>query len=132
MMKTHHVALIRETDCIGCTKCLDACPTDAIIGSLNQMHTVIQNDCTGCKLCITPCPMDCIELVPAENISRDVAHYRRLSQRKKNRMAMLDEHTKLKHDNADQPPSNVALNTLQNKKAFIAEALARTKAKKQH
>lgn len=56
---------IREQDCIGCTKCLQACPTDAIVGALKMMHTVIAKDCTGCELCIAPCPTDCIELYPA-------------------------------------------------------------------
>src|SRR5262249_27528577 len=31
-------AVIREHECIGCAKCLQACPVDAIIGSSKQMH----------------------------------------------------------------------------------------------
>ena len=58
------VALIREEDCIGCTKCIQACPVDAIIGAQKKMHTVIASECTGCDLCIEPCPVDCIDLVP--------------------------------------------------------------------
>ncbi|HAV46581.1 MAG TPA: electron transport complex subunit RsxB, partial [Halomonas sp.] len=27
------VAYIREAECIGCTKCIQACPVDAIIGA---------------------------------------------------------------------------------------------------
>ena len=57
------VAVIDETACIGCTKCIVACPVDAIVGARQQMHTVIRDDCTGCKLCIPPCPVDCIDLV---------------------------------------------------------------------
>ena len=53
----------REAECIGCTKCLEACPVDAIIGAAKLMHTVIQAACTGCELCIPVCPMDCIDLV---------------------------------------------------------------------
>lgn len=57
-------AVIREDDCIGCTKCIPACPVDAIIGSGKQMHTIFTDLCTGCELCLPPCPVDCIELVP--------------------------------------------------------------------
>ncbi|MCP5325777.1 MAG: electron transport complex subunit RsxB [Oceanospirillaceae bacterium] len=58
------VAVIREAECIGCTKCIQACPMDAILGAAKQMHTVIADECTGCDLCIEPCPVDCIDLVP--------------------------------------------------------------------
>ena len=62
--KPRVVALIVEEDCIGCTKCIQACPVDAIIGAPKRMHTVIASLCTGCELCLPPCPVDCIELVP--------------------------------------------------------------------
>lgn len=57
------VAFIREAECIGCTKCIQACPVDAILGAAKQMHTVIASECTGCDLCIEPCPVDCIDLL---------------------------------------------------------------------
>ena len=57
-----HLAVIRESDCIGCTLCIAACPVDAIIGTQQQMHTVIAAHCTGCELCLEPCPVDCIDL----------------------------------------------------------------------
>ena len=56
------VAFIDEDWCIGCTLCLDACPTDAIVGSNKRMHTVMEAHCTGCELCIPVCPVDCILL----------------------------------------------------------------------
>lgn len=56
------VAFIDENWCIGCTLCIDACPTDAIIGSNKLMHTVIEEFCTGCELCLPVCPVDCILL----------------------------------------------------------------------
>lgn len=59
------VAFIREAECIGCTKCIQACPVDAILGAAKQMHTVIISECTGCDLCVEPCPVDCIDMVPA-------------------------------------------------------------------
>lgn len=61
------VAVINEETCIGCTRCIQACPVDAILGAAKQMHTVIGPECTGCKLCIEPCPVvDCITMVPVE------------------------------------------------------------------
>ena len=57
------VAFIHEEDCIGCTKCIQACPVDAILGAAKQMHTIITSECTGCDLCVDPCPVDCIEMV---------------------------------------------------------------------
>ena len=60
------VAYIREDECIGCTKCIQACPVDAILGASKAMHTVIVDECTGCDLCVEPCPVDCIDMVPVE------------------------------------------------------------------
>ena len=59
------VAWIDAAVCIGCTKCLQACPVDAIIGASRRMHTVVADACTGCDLCVAPCPVDCIEMRPA-------------------------------------------------------------------
>jgi electron transport complex protein RnfB len=64
--KGKQVAIIREDECIGCTKCIQACPVDAILGAAKQMHTVIEEECTGCDLCVEPCPVDCIDMVPVE------------------------------------------------------------------
>ncbi len=63
--KTAQVAVVVEADCIGCTKCIQACPVDAIIGVAKHMHVVIEPLCTGCELCIPACPVDCIVLLPA-------------------------------------------------------------------
>jgi electron transport complex protein RnfB len=59
------VAWIDEAACIGCVKCIQACPVDAIVGASRHMHTVIAAECTGCELCIAPCPVDCISMRPA-------------------------------------------------------------------
>jgi Na+-translocating ferredoxin:NAD+ oxidoreductase subunit B len=58
------VAVIDEQRCIGCAKCLPACPVDAIVGAQKYMHTVVTALCTGCDLCLPPCPVDCIQMVP--------------------------------------------------------------------
>ena len=62
--KPKSVAFIIETDCIGCAKCIAACPVDAILGAAKFMHTVIASECTGCELCVAPCPVDCIAMKP--------------------------------------------------------------------
>lgn len=59
------VAVIDEAVCIGCAKCLPACPVDAIVGARRQLHTVIAAECSGCELCLPPCPVDCITMVDA-------------------------------------------------------------------
>ena len=62
------VAWIDEPACIGCARCLDDCPTDAIVGARKRMHTVITADCTGCELCLPACPVDCIHMVAAPGL----------------------------------------------------------------
>jgi electron transport complex protein RnfB len=63
------VALIREAECIGCFRCVKACPENAILGASRFMHTVIRAQCTGCESCLEPCPVDCIDLIPAEPVA---------------------------------------------------------------
>ena len=60
--KPKMVAIIDESQCIGCTKCIQACPVDAILGTTKHMHTVITQECTGCELCVAPCPVTCITM----------------------------------------------------------------------
>lgn len=84
------VAVIDESRCIGCARCLAPCPVDAIVGAPKLMHTVIEERCTGCELCIAPCPVDCIEMrvpvlphlnQPDRNRERFDAHTHRLQRR---------------------------------------------------
>lgn len=62
-------AIIDESQCIGCTLCIQACPVDAIVGAPKQVHTVLADLCTGCDLCVTPCPVDCITTVPVTSVA---------------------------------------------------------------
>lgn len=64
--KPPQVAFIIEDWCIGCTKCIKACPVDAILGTNQKMHTVIADECTGCELCVEPCPVNCIVMKPKD------------------------------------------------------------------
>jgi electron transport complex protein RnfB len=57
------LAVIREDECVGCAKCLSACPVDAIIGAPRFLHTVLVDECIGCQLCVAPCPVDCIDII---------------------------------------------------------------------
>ena len=93
------VAMIDESRCIGCARCLSPCPVDAIVGAPKRMHTVLAERCTGCELCIAPCPVDCIEMRPpptplvnrpALNRERYAAHAGRLLQRTEERQRALD------------------------------------------
>ena len=72
--KPRVLAKIIEADCIGCTKCIQVCPVDAIVGSGKLMHTVIADQCTGCELCIPACPVDCIVTVPMPAEQQDQSH----------------------------------------------------------
>ncbi|OAI02297.1 electron transporter RnfB [Methylomonas methanica] len=75
------IAVIDETACIGCTKCLPPCPTDAILGASKHMHTVIAALCTGCELCVAPCPVNCISMVASTNTEWTTAYADQSRQR---------------------------------------------------
>ena len=65
-MKRALVAVVDEERCIGCVRCIEACPVDAIVGAQGFMHTVVEDWCIGCELCVAPCPVDCIDMLPPE------------------------------------------------------------------
>jgi electron transport complex protein RnfB len=78
--KPRAVAVIDEATCVGCTKCIQACPVDAIVGASRLMHGVIADECTGCELCIPPCPVDCIAMRIVEPARPDAAWRERLAE----------------------------------------------------
>jgi electron transport complex protein RnfB len=124
-------AIIDEKVCIGCTKCIQACPVDAIIGAAKQMHTVIANECTGCELCVQPCPVDCIAMIPAgpDIVPAVDALARAKADRARRRFEWRN--LRLERDKADRKAaSNPAQLTLEDKKAMIAAAVARVRAKR--
>jgi electron transport complex protein RnfB len=79
------IAVIDEAACIGCTKCIQACPVDAIVGAAKRMHAILDAECTGCELCIAPCPVDCITMQPiaAAPLGRDAVLARALHARRR-------------------------------------------------
>ena len=86
------VAVIDESRCIGCVKCIQACPVDAIVGAAKLMHTVIADECSGCELCIAPCPVDCIEMVAAAAPAAPrAAQYRARFEARQRRLQRLDD-----------------------------------------
>lgn len=120
--KTPTVAFIRSSECIGCTKCIQACPVDAIMGSAKQLHIVIKQECTGCGLCVAPCPVDCIDMLKTPGQQHDSVIARERFQARNIRIA---KEKKLKS-------SDNFIDTMVNtdKKAEILAALARAKLKK--
>ena len=136
------VAVIDEDWCIGCTLCLDACPTDAILGSNKMMHTVIEANCTGCELCIPVCPVDCINLenVTGERtgwhawsqaeadlaLSRYKFHsYRRSKTGRGGNETLKNDAAEPASGNAERPEGTAPMNQ---KRAVIDAALLRARA----
>jgi electron transport complex protein RnfB len=125
------LAVIREVECIGCTKCIQACPVDAIIGSAKHMHSVLAHECTGCGLCVSPCPVDCIDIIPQEQATYDHNLARSRFQAKKVR-TLREEHEKAQsyREKRRMTPKNDAhQHDKQAKMDYILEALARVKTK---
>lgn len=118
------VAHIRPQDCIGCTKCLQACPVDAIVGAAKYLHLVLGDECTGCQLCVAPCPVDCIDLVPVEQLHYEKHRAQHQYQAKLARGAFK------RSDHLTIHATTTTTASIRDKKRFISEAVARVKHKK--
>lgn len=127
------VVIIDEDVCIGCTKCIAACPVDAIIGTGKRMHTIIASECTGCELCIPPCPVDCIAIVPIaqvpltrdEVMSRAEQARRRYDARELRLASELDGST-----DAPLPTIAVATDSTSLSRSAVFDAIARGRARR--
>jgi electron transport complex protein RnfB len=142
-----HLAVIDEAWCIGCTLCLDACPTDAIVGSNKLMHTVIAPHCTGCELCIPVCPVDCISL---ENTSGEQTGWAAWSDKdaawaleryefhQQRRLRSQADNDQRREDRAQDKLADLPAHTqhtdaavIDKKRAVIEAALARARARRE-
>lgn len=137
--KPRQLARIIEPDCIGCTKCIQVCPVDAIVGAGKRMHTVIADQCTGCELCVPACPVDCIVLEPMPETQIDQAHadaarehFRhreaRLARERTEREAQLAARKAAMHQSADknrQPAVSAPLS-----RNAVQAAIERARAKR--
>ncbi|MDI9332642.1 MAG: electron transport complex subunit RsxB [Alphaproteobacteria bacterium] len=99
------VAVIDEDWCIGCTLCMEACPTDAILGANKRMHTVVAEHCTGCDLCLPACPVDCIQMESVSGTltgwqawsAEQAGHARQRYQDRNERLAQREQDRALRH-----------------------------------
>ena len=80
---TDQIVAIDASSCIGCTKCIKACPVDAIVGAENLLHHVLKDECIGCRLCIDPCPVDCITITDYQH--KQPKHKRALDAKARSR-----------------------------------------------
>ena len=87
-MKRATVVVIDEARCIGCARCLDACPVDAIVGAQGAMHTIVEPWCIGCDLCLPACPVDCMDIA-APRAAWSEAERRAAGQRARQRRERL-------------------------------------------
>jgi electron transport complex protein RnfB len=140
------VAVVDEAWCIGCTLCITACPTDAIVGSNKRMHTVITAHCTGCELCIPVCPVDCIQLENASGpltgwnawsdadaskaLERYKLHSTRRSKDARQGMKTLTEEPTTPQTGTPPPQTCAEGAAPSSKQALIAAALARARAQR--
>ena len=140
------VAIIDEDWCIGCTLCIAACPTDAIMGANKRMHTVIESCCTGCELCLPVCPVDCIQLANVSGAATgwdawsaaqaDQARDRYAFSQQRRQRAQADNAQRLEEKAvtklADLPAHSLHTDPeiLERKRAVIEAALARARAKR--
>lgn len=131
-----NVAIIDEAWCIGCTLCIKACPTDAILGSNKLMHTIIEPYCTGCALCVPVCPVDCINF---ENISGERTGWQAWSQQDADTaLKRYEFHSEISSKSVLEAPKQPLTTDAQThttagdkKRALIDAALARSRATRQ-
>jgi Na+-translocating ferredoxin:NAD+ oxidoreductase subunit B len=124
------IAVIREAECIGCTKCIQACPVDAILGSGKSMHTIIASECTGCELCVSPCPVDCIDMRVIPDTTDE--EEKQIAALARKRFYAREE--RLEQEKFQKSAPNRSLNfqdtSLADRKSFIEQAIQRAKIKK--
>lgn len=122
-------AVIQEAECIGCTKCIQACPVDAILGSAKLMHSIIETECTGCGLCVEPCPVDCIEMHPVATLVYDKETARLRHEAREIRILRDRQARKQHYQNKATISLKDTQEDIQAKQRYILEALHRVNTK---
>ena len=122
--KPRAIAVIDEATCVGCTKCIQACPVDAIVGASRLMHGVLADECTGCELCIPPCPVDCISMAAIEPSAHELAQRTSLGRRR-----YAARNARLARDAAERD-QRLAARSVATEADPIAAAIARAQAKR--
>lgn len=131
------VARIIETECIGCTKCIQACPVDAIVGAVKLMHSVLNDVCTGCGLCLPPCPVDCIDMPLAKKkewLNTDAQKARVRFESRNQRLDRLEAELNQKHLDKNQitlTKIQEKLDDDERKKSIVHAALDRARKRRQ-
>lgn len=120
------VAVIDEENCIGCVKCLRACPVDAIVGTAGAMHTVIPQQCTGCELCLAPCPTDCISMAAAAPVRGEEAR-RAVAARARSRFLARERRLAARRRPQSARPATADREA---KRAYIRAAVERSRARR--
>ncbi len=113
------LAVINDEECIGCTKCIQACPVDAIAGSAKSMHVILNTECTGCELCVEPCPMDCIDMIEISPASEAL-------KKQQAQVAKMRYTAKL---NRTEKKTSTKTQTISQRKDYIQQVLARARKK---
>jgi electron transport complex protein RnfB len=126
--KPRMLARIVEADCIGCTKCIQACPVDAIVGAAKLMHTVLPDHCTGCELCVPACPVDCIVLEPMSLAQAEDPAHAGASRAHFNRREARLMHERANRE-AELAARKAAVDTSSTAQNPVLAALARARAK---
>jgi electron transport complex protein RnfB len=127
--KPRHVAVIDEETCIGCARCIKACPVDAILGAFKLMHTVIADECTGCELCLPPCPVDCIVMqrAPLASAQEQHVHAARARTRHRARDARL---ARIEREDSERHRAKLTGSKSASASSAVQEAIARALARK--
>lgn len=129
--KPAQLAVIREEECIGCTKCIQVCPTDAIVGAAKQMHSILNADCSGCGLCLSPCPVDCIDLINLPPFNSEQKIERREHFRERYQIHQQRTQKQVEKNSAEEQDALQSLNLSINERlSEIKAALNRAKVRK--
>ncbi len=123
MSSLYQIVAIDEGSCIGCTKCINVCPVDAILGANKQTHAVLTEFCIGCELCLPACPVNCIQIIPA----LDPVDTKQRASVAKARVQVRNKRLNKELSEKQQADSQVLAT---NMKLEIAASLARTQQKR--